>query len=116
MEAKPKIKSIDHSDLQALFDAAPRTTGGGTVRGRKKGERPPPVKSTDGRRLRTKGRDKQFNTNVTPDLFDRMSDACERFDLTKAEFTELAFNAAIAALKAGGVAALLPTRIADESK
>ena len=35
-----------------------------------------------------------------------MSDACERFDLTKAEFTELAFSAAIALLKSAGVEGL----------
>lgn len=106
MEPKPRMKQIDHDDLQALFDAAPaRKTSGATVRSRRAREKPS-IKSTDGRRLRSKGRDKQFNTNVTPDLFERMGDACERFDLTKAEFTELAFNAAIAMLKSGGVEAL----------
>ena len=104
--AQPKIKQIDHDDLQALYDSAspPRATGGTTMRSRKAKERPG-VKSTDGRRRRSKGRDRQFNTNLTPDMFERMADMCERFDLTKAEFTELAFKAAMALLKLGGVSA-----------
>jgi hypothetical protein len=105
--AQPKIKQIDHDDLQALYDSAspPRATGGTTVRSRKAKERSG-VKSTDGRRHKTKGRDKQFNTNLTPDMFERMADMCERFDLTKAEFTELAFRAAMTLLKSGGLGAL----------
>jgi hypothetical protein len=105
---KPKFKDIDHDNLQALLDAAvpPRTTGGTTVRSRRSKERVSGVKFNDGRRLRSTGRDKQYNTNVTPDLFERVADMLDRFDLTKAEFTELALKAGIALLKSGGVEAL----------
>jgi hypothetical protein len=89
-EQAPKIKPIDHGDLQALLQHAPRHTQGTTVRSRRARERPP-VKSSDGRKRRTTNRTKQLNTNVTEEIFEMVSDLCERHDLTKAEFTERAF-------------------------
>ena len=100
-EQTPKIKPIDHGDLRALLEQAPRQTGGTTVRSRRSRERTP-VKSTDGRRRKSTGRDKQFNTNITPELFECVTDACERFDLTKAEFTERAFLLFIETLRGKG--------------
>ena len=96
----PKIKPLDHGDLRALLDQAPRQTSGTTVRSRRSRERTP-LKSTDGRRRKSTGRDKQFNVNVTPDLFEVVTDMCERHDLTKSEFTERAFRAFIETLRAG---------------
>jgi hypothetical protein len=98
---QPKIKPvIDHGDLQALWHQAPRHTGGTTVRSRRTRERGA-IKSTDGRRRRSTNRDRQFNTNVTDEIFDMVSDLCERFDLTKAEFVERAFTRFAEALKSG---------------
>jgi hypothetical protein len=87
---QPKFKPLDHGDLRALLEQAPRQTSGTTVRSRRSRERTP-LKSTDGRRRKSTNRDRQFNTNVTTDLFETVADLCERHDLTKAEFTERAF-------------------------
>ena len=76
------------------------------MRSRRSRERAP-VKSTDGRRRRSTGRDKQYNVNMTSDLFELVADMCERHDLTKSEFTERAFMQFIETLrgdKADGVA------------
>jgi hypothetical protein len=101
-----RIKDIPHDDLQALFDnAAPRTAGGTTVRSRRSKERRR-FKSNDGRRMRSKGRDKQYRTDVTTDLSERVDDMLDRYDLTKADFTEMALEAAIVLLKSGGIEAL----------
>ena len=97
-EQAPKIKPIDHGDLRALLEQAPRQTTGTTVRSRRSRERAP-LKSTDGRRRKSTNRDRQFNTNVTSDLFEMVTDACERHDLTKAEFVERAFLQFIDTLK-----------------
>jgi hypothetical protein len=99
-ESAPKIKPIDHGDLRALLDQAPRQTSGATVRSRRARERTP-LKSTDGRRRKVTNRDRQFNTNITSDLFETVSDLCERHDLTKAEFTERAFLLFAESLKGG---------------
>jgi hypothetical protein len=99
-EPAPKIKPIDHGDLRALLEQAPRETPGTTVRSRRSRERMP-VKSTDGRRRKVTNRDRQFNTNITSDLFETVSDLCERHDLTKAEFTERAFLLFAVTLKGG---------------
>jgi hypothetical protein len=100
-EKAPKIKPLDHGDLAALLHQAPgRQTSGTTVRSRRSRERAP-LKSTDGRRRKSTGRDKQFNVNVTPDLFEMVTDMCERHDLTKAEFTERAFLQFIETLRGG---------------
>jgi hypothetical protein len=99
-EPAPKIKPIDHGDLRALLDQAPRQTSGATVRSRRARERTP-LKSTDGRRRKVTNRDRQFNTNITSDLFETVSDLCERHDLTKAEFTERAFLLFAESLKGG---------------
>jgi hypothetical protein len=96
----PKIKPLDHGDLRALLSQAPRQTSGTTVRSRRSRERAP-VKSTHGRRRRSTGRDKQFNVNVTPELFETVTDMCERHDLTKSEFTERAFMQFVETLRAG---------------
>lgn len=89
-----------HTTFMGLYEGAEqRQTRGSTVRDRRKRERPP-ISSTDGRRRRGLGRDMQFNTNVTPDLFDSISDACARFDLTKAEFMERSARAYIDQLEA----------------
>jgi hypothetical protein len=99
-ETAPKIKPIDHGDLRALLDQAPRQTSGTTVRSRRSRERAP-LKSTDGRRRKSTNRDRQFNVNVTSDLFETVSDLCERHDLTKAEWTERAFLLFAETLKGG---------------
>jgi hypothetical protein len=99
-EQVPKIKPLDHGDLRALLSQAPRETPGTTVRSRRARERAP-VKSTDGRRRKSTGRDKQFNTNITLALFETVSDLCERHDLTKAEFTERAFMQFVETLRGG---------------
>jgi hypothetical protein len=97
----PRIKALDHGDLRALLEQAPRQTSGTTVRSRRRAERAP-LKSTDRRRKSERARrDKQFNTNVTTDLFETVADVCERHDLTKAEFTERAFLAYIEKLRGG---------------
>lgn len=106
MDQQPKIKPIRHDQLTALLDAGPRRTEGTTVQSRKRKEKAPLVKASDGRRLKSKGRDKQFNTNVTPDLNDNVADFCDRFGITKADFTEFAFRAAIALLQSSGVEGL----------
>jgi hypothetical protein len=97
-EQTPKIKPIDHGDLRALLQHAPRQTEGTTVRSRRSRERAP-LKSTDGRRRKSTNRDRQFNTNVTSEVFELVADACERHDLTKAEFVERAFLQFINTLK-----------------
>jgi hypothetical protein len=89
-ETAPKIKPLGHGDLRALLNQAPRQTSGTTVRSRRSRVRAP-LKSTDGRRRKTTNRDRQFNTNLTSELFEMVADACERHDLTKAEFVERAF-------------------------
>ena len=99
-EQVPKIKPLDHGDLRALLSQAPRQTSGATVRSRRAQERAP-VKSTDGRRRKSTGRDKQFNVNVTRELFETVSDMCERHDLTKSEFTERAFMQFVETLRGG---------------
>jgi len=100
-EQTPKIKPIDHGDLRALLEQAPRQTAGATVRSRRSRERTP-VKSTDGRRRKSTNRDRQFNTNVTSEVFEMVADACERHDLTKAEFVERAFLQFIETLRGKG--------------
>jgi hypothetical protein len=100
MTAEPVKIKVNHNDLMALYDAHPRKTGGTTVRSRRAGEKRP-LSSTDGRRQRPKKRDKQFNTNVTQEVWDLVEDLIERHDLTKAEFTERAFLHFAEALKAG---------------
>lgn len=100
-EQARRIKPIDHGDLRALLEQAPRQTAGTTVRSRRSRERSP-LKSTDGRRRKSTNRDRQFNTNVTSDLFEMVADACERHDLTKAEFVERAFLQFIETLRAKG--------------
>lgn len=95
-----KIRPLDHGDLRALVDQAPRQTSGTTVRSRRSRERTP-IKSTDGRRRKSTNRDRQFNTNVTEEVFQMVSDLCDRFDLTKTEFVERAFLQFAEALKAG---------------
>ena len=99
-EPAPKIRPIDHGDLRALLEQAPRQTSGTTVKSRRSRERAP-LKSTDGRRRKSTNRDRQFNTNITSDLFETVSDLCERHDLTKAEFTERAFLTFIETLRGG---------------
>jgi hypothetical protein len=96
----PKIKPLDHGDLAALLNQAPRQASGTTVRSRRSRERAP-LSSTDGRRRRTTGRDKQFNVKVRPDIFEIVADMCERHDLTKSEFTERAFLQFIETLRGG---------------
>jgi hypothetical protein len=83
-----------------LLEQAPRETSGTTVRSRRSRERTP-LKSTDGRRRKVTNRDRQFNTNMTSDLFETVSDLCERYDLTKAEFTQRAFLLFAESLKGG---------------
>jgi hypothetical protein len=103
MAGKPevRVKITNHNDLNDLYDAhTPRKTGGTTVRSRRAKEKRP-LSSTDGRVQRTTRRDKQFNTNVTQEVFDLVDDLCQRFDLTKAAFTERAFLHFAEALKAG---------------
>jgi hypothetical protein len=94
----PKIKPIDHGDLRALLEQAPRQAAGTTVRSRRARERPP-VKSTDGRRRRSTGRTKQFNVGITEEVFEMIADTCQRYDLTNREFAERAFLHFIEALK-----------------
>jgi hypothetical protein len=89
-EHAPRIKPIDHGDLQALLQQAPRHTQGTTVRSRRARERAP-VKSSDGRRRKVTGRTKQFNVGVTEEVFELVADACARHDLTHREFAERAF-------------------------
>jgi hypothetical protein len=99
-EHAPKIKPLDHGDLRALLNQAPRQTAGTTVRSRRSRERAP-LKSNDGRRRKTTNRTKQFNVGVTEEMFEMVSDLCERHDLTKAEFTERAFLLFAETLKGG---------------
>jgi hypothetical protein len=101
MSIAPKIKPLDHGDLRALLDQAPRQTSGTTVRSRRSREKAP-VKSSDGRRRKTTNRTRQFNTNITDDLFEMVHDLCEREGLTKAEFTERAFMKFAESLKGSG--------------
>lgn len=72
-----------------------RTTGG---RRRKEKKR---LSKTDGRVRRGLGRNRQWNTNVTQELIDMAEDECDRFDLTKAEWTERAFRFYAKHLEAG---------------
>jgi hypothetical protein len=99
-EHAPKIKPLNHGDLSALLNQAPgRQTSGSTVRSRRSRERAP-LKPTD-RRRKSSGRDKQFNVNVTPDLFEMVTDMCDRHGLTKPAFTERAFLLFIDTLRKG---------------
>jgi len=100
-ETVPKIKPLDHGDLRALLNQAPRQTSGTTVRSRRSRERAP-LKSTDLRRRKSTGRNHQFNVSVTSDVFEMVADMCERHDLTKAEFAERAFLAFIETLRGKG--------------
>jgi len=47
------------------------------------------------------GRGRQWPAKVTQELWDMADDACERFDLTKAELTERAVRYYIGALERG---------------
>jgi hypothetical protein len=55
----------------------------------------------DAARARTETGSSTLNTNLTSDLFETVSDLCERHDLTKAEFTERAFLLFAETLKRG---------------
>jgi hypothetical protein len=99
-EHASRIKPLNHGDLTALLNQAPRQASGTTVRSRRSRERAP-LRSTDGRRRRSTGRDKQFNVKVRPDIFEIVADMCERYDLTKSEFTERAFLRFVDTLREG---------------
>jgi hypothetical protein len=93
-----KIKVTNHGDLMELHKAPPRVTSGTTVRSRKAAERKP-LPSTDGRRQRIKGRDRQLNIDVTQEVWDLVDDCAGRQDMTKNDFAERAFRHYAAALK-----------------
>jgi hypothetical protein len=97
-EQQPKIK-LNHVDLRALLQQAPRQTSGTTVRSRRSRERAP-LKPTD-RRRKSSGRDTQFNVNMERALFETVTDMCDRHGLTKPEFTERAFLLFIKTLQGG---------------
>ena len=103
-----RVKS-SHADLTALIGGEPpEDTGGAAVAGRRttggrRRKEKKPLSSTDGRRLRGLGRDRQWPAKVTQDLWDAADDACARFDLTKAELTERAMRFYIQALEDGSV-------------
>jgi hypothetical protein len=96
-----KIRVTNHNDLMELHRAPPRRTPGATVGSRKAGERKP-LPSTDGRRQRIKGRDRQINIAVTQEIWDLVDDCVGRYDMTKNDFAEHAFRHYAAHRKAGG--------------
>jgi hypothetical protein len=98
-----KIKAADHATLTALYDAAPpRETPGVTV-GQRKAMARKGIRSTDRRGKKTGARRRQYNTNVTDEIWELVDELLDEFDLTKAEFTERAIRRYAAALKAGDV-------------
>ena len=101
MDSKIPKFNVSQHDLQALYAHGPRKSEGSTVSSRRKRERTP-ISSSDGRRRKTTGRNRQFNVVASQDLIDLVADTCERHDLTKAEFIERAVRAYVEALKRGG--------------
>jgi len=108
--SRPPVRT-SHADLSALLGdaaaddrpqtpAAPGLTGRRSTGGRRRKEKKQ-LSSTDGRRLRGMGRGRQWPAKVTQELWDMADDACERFDLTKAELTERAVRYYIGALERG---------------
>jgi hypothetical protein len=97
-----KIKRPENELLMELYDHGPRETGGATVRQRRSAAGKKPVKSTD-RRRRGDARSKQYNTNVTQELWDVVERLLSVHDLTKAEFTERAIRHYAEHLKKFGV-------------
>ena len=106
--SRPPVRT-SHADLTALLDGEPpveQPTGGVAARrttgGRRRKEKKP-LSHTDGRRLRGLGRERQWPAKVTQALWDMADNACERFDLTKAELTDRAIRFYVAALERGEV-------------
>ena len=103
--SRPPVRT-SHADLTALLGDEPQPSTGGaqparrTTGGRRRKEKKP-LSHTDGRRLRGLGRERQWPAKVTQELWDMADDACERFDLTKAELTDRAIRHYIGALERG---------------
>lgn len=102
MPDKPGAVTGKHGRLDAVLerfhssaDDTRHTTGG---RRRKEKKR---LSSTDGRSRRGLGRERQWPAKVTQDLWDAADDACDRFDLTKAELTDRAIRSYIRQLEEG---------------
>lgn len=94
-----KLTGRSHDDMEALVDVK-RVSLGGTVQSRHEAARKP-IKASD-RRFKLDKRDKQYNTNVTSELFDEVAAAMEAHDLTKAELTERALRMYLDHLASGG--------------
>ncbi len=102
MGSENRPSSANHADLVGLLGEAPESEGGGrrTTGGRRRKEKKP-LSRTDGRRLRGLGRVRQWPAKVSQDVWDIGDDACERFDLTKAELTERAIRFYVQSLEDG---------------
>ena len=103
MALKIKTKPNIDLDLMALYgedDAQP--VAGSTVKARKAAAGKKPVRGTDRRFKHGAARNKQYNTNVTEEIFDLVARLMDQHDLTKAEFTERAIRHYAEHLKKGG--------------
>jgi hypothetical protein len=98
-----KIKPPDHNALTALYEQGSRDTPGTTVKQRRGAAGKKPVRSTDRRYKGLAARNRQYNTNMTQELFDQVDVALNKYDLTKAEFTERAIVYYLEALRTGKV-------------
>ncbi len=87
-----KVKRPDHDDLASLHEHGPRETHGGTVHQRRGAAGRKPVRGTDRRKKSSGKREKQYNTNVTKEVWDLVARLLNIHDLTKAEFTERAIR------------------------
>jgi hypothetical protein len=82
------VADIDMNDLAALRKAAPRKTGGATVKSRAKAEKR--LNPNDGRRHRptTTGPQEQLNVYVPPHVKQIVVQAKVRYGLTMKQFVE----------------------------
>jgi hypothetical protein len=96
----PRIK-LSAEAMDSLGEVYSRQRrAGSTVRAREQAAKRP-ARGTD-RRFKADRRDRQYNTNVTTEIFDLVASLMDEFDLTKAELTERAIRLYSEHLRSGG--------------